>query len=162
MNAISLGTLQALAQVGVERYGYWGLLALGFSVAVYQPMAPDVFLVAGSSLGMNPCLAVFVALMGTLAGSAGGYALGRFVGRKVLYIVRIKEHRLQKAEALFRRYGMWGVALAALSPIPLRETSWLAGAFGMPPRLFLMAVALGIGPRYCGAVFLGHLLGKAL
>ncbi|HID10319.1 MAG TPA: DedA family protein [Candidatus Latescibacteria bacterium] len=155
-----LKILRNLAQINVE--GYWGLLALGLSVAVYQPVAPDPFLMAGSGLGMNPYFAVSVALAGTIAGSAGGYALGRFMGRRVLRILRIKERYLQKVEALFRRYGVWGVALAAFSPVPLRETSWLAGTFRMPPKPFLMAVALGTAPRYCGAALLGYLLSRAL
>lgn len=153
-------SLQHLAQLGVERYGYWGILSLGLSVAVYQPMAPDPFLMAGSSLGMNPYLAVLVALAGTLAGSAGGYSLGRYLGRKMLRIVRLKERYVERAQDLFRKYGVLGVALAAISPVPLRETSWLAGTFRMPLGRFILAVAIGIVPRYCGAVLLGHILGR--
>ena len=157
---ISLEALRDLAQLGVERYGYWGILGLGLSVAVYQPMAPDLFLAAGPPLGMDPYVALPVAVAGTLAGSAGGYALGRYLGRRILRIVRLKEKYVERAEDLFRKYGTLGVALAAISPVPLRETSWLAGTFRMPLGRFLLAVAVGIVPRYCGAVLLGHVLGK--
>ena len=157
---MSLGTLHDLAQLCVERYGYWGILALGLSVALYQPMAPDAFLVAGSGLGMDPYLSVLSALVGTVAGSSGGYALGKFLGVRILRIVRLKEKYITKAEHIFRKYGTWGVALAAFSPVPLRETSWLAGTFHMSFVRFLLAVTVGIAPRYCGAVLLGHILGR--
>lgn len=156
---ISLEALHNLAQFGVERYGYWGILSLGLSVAVYQPMAPDLFLAMGLPLGMDPYLALSVAVAGTLAGSAGGYALGTYLGRKMLSVVKLKKY-VERAEDLFRKYGTLGVALAAISPVPLRETSWLAGTFRMPLGRFLLAVAIGIVPRYCGAVLLGHVLGR--
>ena len=147
----------------LAKYGYWGILALSLSVAVYQPIAPDIFILGQGGLGYNSYLSALIAIGGTLTGAAAGYWLGKRLGLLVLTrIFRVKEKYLAKGERFFARHGVWGVVLATLSPIPLRELSWLAGIFRMPFYSFLSALSIGLSIRYLGLAFLGSTFGSRL
>lgn len=135
-------------------------MALSLSVAIYQPIAPDIFILSQGGLGYNGYLSAFIGIGGTLAGAAAGYWLGKHFGLFVLTrLFRLKEKYLAKGERLFVQYGIWGVIAATLSPIPLREVSWLAGIFGMPFYPFLLALLVGLSVRYLGLAFLGSTFG---
>ena len=143
------------AELLVRSYGYWGILGISLTVGVFQPLPPDIFVVGGGGLGLCPYLAALAALSGTLAGGTVGYLLGRWVGAQVLVRwFRIGEKWLRKGERLFRRYGIWGVAIGAFLPLPLREICWAAGTFRMPLVPFLAALALGLAPKFFGLAIL--------
>jgi len=131
----------------VHHYGYWGILALSLTVFIYQPVAPDIFIVGEVGLGLHPVMTATVALAGTVAGTLVGHLLGGYADRLGLH--RLRENKYGKRiHQLFHKYGLWAVAIAALTPIPLRETSWIAGIFHYPRGTFALAVTLGLAPRY--------------
>jgi len=155
--------LKDIALTLVRTYGYWGILGLGLSVAIYQPMGPDLFILGEAGLGCNPYLAAAVALVGTLAGAWIGYELGKHLGIVVLRkVFRVKEKHLAKGKQIVSRYGIWAVGIAAFSPVPLRETSWLAGTFNMRLKPYMGALVVGLIPRYFGLAALGTVLGHFL
>ncbi len=68
---------RASFRVSLVCLGPWALVVLGLSAAVYQPLEPDVFVVALASVGLSPRLAVLLAIFSTGAGGVVGYAIGR-------------------------------------------------------------------------------------
>ncbi|MFQ6091375.1 MAG: YqaA family protein [bacterium] len=132
-------------------------------MAVYQPIGPDLFILGEGGLGLNASLAALVALVGTVLGAMAAYWLGRHLGFAVLTrLFGVKERRLRKGERLYNRYGLWAVAIAAVSPIPLREICWLAGVFRMSFRAYLCALMLGLVPRFFGEAIFGTWLSTIL
>ena len=71
--------------------------------------------------------------------------LGPYVGRVPFLRNKIEQWRV-KGEHLFDRWGVWTVAIGALSPLPYSITCWFAGIYNMPYRRFFLATLFRI-PR---------------
>ena len=103
-----------------------------------------------------------MATLGSLAGCLVMYGLGR-KGGDVFLRRRFKGRHLDRAHALFERYGFLAVLVPALlpPPAPFKLFVILAGVVAMPPVTFVMAVAVGRGLRYLAegllAVWYGEL-----
>lgn len=139
-----------------EALGVFGLsLILFLSDAVTSPVPPDAILlvVANSPLQRHWVLVVSgLGFVSVLAGNLG-YAIGARLSnsrwpRTVFGRFRTKKRRLVE------RYGKWGVALGALTPVPFSFTCWTAGLLHMRwapfaavsllrlPRLFVYYLAI--------------------
>lgn len=72
----------------VERYGYWVLLAVGFSEFAGLPIVSVPVLVAAGALttagGLSPVLSAGAAAAGGLGADAGWYAVGRWKGHRIV------------------------------------------------------------------------------
>ncbi|MDC3379573.1 VTT domain-containing protein [Planctomycetota bacterium] len=101
---------------------------------------------------MSSWTVALAASMGSLMAAGLGYALGRLIGdtRFVNWLVGA---RRAKAEQFVERYGFWGIATAALTPIPFAICAWSAGALRMPPAAFAAASLFRI-PKTCFFVWL--------
>ncbi|HEC30889.1 MAG TPA: DedA family protein [Deltaproteobacteria bacterium] len=151
--------LKSLAPVVLGKYGYAGILLLCLTLPIYQPIGPDVIILGQVGFGFNPYIAAGVATVGTLLGTAIALFLGRYLGYMVLRrAFRMHERILNKGEKLFAQYSIWAVSIAAFTPVPLREMSWLAGIFRMKLGTFLLALIVGLLPRYFGEAFFGKML----
>jgi len=139
----------------ITKFGYIGLFLLGLSVAIYQPVAPDFFIIGLSGIGLNPFVAASVALVGTILGAIGAYGVGKWLEKAIVVkLVRKRQDKFEQAKNLFRKYGVWAVLVAAVSPVPLSQISWFAGMSRMSFVKFLITMAAGLIPRYFGeAVF---------
>ena len=64
----------------------------------------------------------------------------------------MKEHHVNRALAVFRRYGLFAVAIPSIlpPPVPFKVFVLAAGAARVRPRDFLVAVTIGRGVRYFG------------
>ena len=116
------------------------LLALvAFSESIVFPIPPDPLLIA---VGVaSPTSAIWVAALVTVASVSGAYVghwLGRRVGRPLLRRL-VSESKTERAEALFNRYGVWAILVAAFTPIPYKVFTILAGIMDLPIRPFLLA-----------------------
>lgn len=132
----------ALEAIGSRFVAAYGAPGVGIAVLVLDtspvPMITEpVFLLALSG-GLDPLAVGVAASLGSLAAAACGYALGWFVGRPVLRRV-LSEERQDQGRHVISRYGFWGVALAALTPLPFAICTWSAGALRMP----ILPFALG-------------------
>ena len=139
------------------------LLALvAFSDSIFFPIPPDPLLIA---VGVaNPGSAIWVALLATatsVAGAYAGYWLGRKVGRPLLHRL-VAEHKIERAEELFNKYGVWTIILAAITPIPYKVFAILAGVMALPVRPFLIASLIGRGARLMTIGVLVFLFGEAI
>ena len=124
------------------------LLALvAFSESIVFPIPPDPLVIA---VGVaSPESAIWVAALATVASVAGAYIghwLGRRVGRPLLYRL-VSQSKVERAEELFNRYGAWTIIVAAITPIPYKVFTILAGIMNLPVRPFLLASLIGRGAR---------------
>lgn len=132
----------ALEAIGARFVAAYGAPGVGIAVLVLDtspvPMITEpVFLLALSG-GLDPLAVGVAASLGSLAAAACGYALGWSIGRPVLLRV-LSEDRRDQGRHLVSRYGFWGIALAALTPLPFAICTWSAGAL----RMRLLPFALG-------------------
>jgi membrane protein YqaA with SNARE-associated domain len=107
---------------------------------------------------------LFYALMCTLGSVAGCFALytvGRRGGEAFLRR-RFKAGHIERATAVFRRYGLLAVIVPSLlpPPMPFKIFVLAAGVAKVRPFDFLVAVSIGRGIRYFGEGFLALWYGE--
>ena len=107
---------------------------------------------------------LFYALMCTLGSVAGCFALytvGRRGGEAFLKR-RFKAGHIERAMAVFRRYGLLAVIVPSLlpPPMPFKIFVLAAGVARVRPFDFLVAVSIGRGLRYFGEGFLALWYGE--
>ena len=139
------------------------LLALAaFSESVIFPIPPDPLLIA---VGVaSPGSAIWVAALVTIASVSGAYIghwLGRRVGRPLLSRL-VSESKAARAEALFNKFGVWAILVAAFTPIPYKVFTILAGIMNLPIRPFLLASLIGRGARFVTIGVLVFLFGEEI
>ena len=139
------------------------LLALvSFSESIFFPIPPDPLVIA---IGVaSPGSAIWVAALATIASVAGaflGHWLGRRFGRPLLHRL-VSQDKVDRAEALFNRYGVWTIILAAITPIPYKVFAILAGVMALPVRPFLIASVIGRGARLMTTGVLVFLFGEEI
>ncbi len=134
----------------LDRAGLWGAAAIGIGLLI-----ADVFLPVPASLVMVAHGALFgivggtlVSLVGSMAGTALGFAVGRW-GSSSLHR-RVPEHERRRADELLRCWGDLAVIVTRPVPILAESVSILAGTS-----------SLGWW-RFLGAAFLGNLPACAL
>ncbi|WP_457600433.1 YqaA family protein [Hydrogenivirga sp.] len=156
-----LESLELWARGLVENYGYVGIFLISFSESIVQPIPPDPFIAGGTALGLNPLIASLVAAVASVLGGLTAHTLGKALGEPVARKL-LGERNYVKGEALFNRFGVWAVLLAALTPIPFKVVCWLAGIFEMPRIPFLLASFVGRFPRFVAVALLGDYIGGLL
>lgn len=133
-----------------------GLLTLvAFSESFVFPIPPDPLLIATGLA--HPNWAIWLAGLTTIAsviGAVVGHWLGRKLGRPLLYKI-VSRPQLQRAEELFIRYGTWAIVASAITPIPYKIFTIIAGVLDMDMRRLVIASIVGRGIRF---FFLGILL----
>jgi len=132
--------------------GTWALFGLAFAESSFFPVPPDVLLIA-LCLG-QPRRSGWFALVctaGSVLGGLGGYAIGMgvydSVGRPILEFYGLTEKYVEVQE-LYRRFDVWAVGIAALTPIPYKVFTVTAGAFGISLPGFVAASIVGRGLRF--------------
>ncbi len=152
-----LETLTIWGTALVEQYGYVGIFFLTFTESFIQPIIPDPFIVGATSLGLDTDSTVLVVCIATVLGAIVGYGLGKFLG-KPIFIKIFGKAAFKHGKKFFNKYGVWGVVIAGLSPIPFKVVTWLAGIYNLPFHKFLLASIAGRIPRFVAMAYLGDLL----
>lgn len=121
----------------VEALGGLGV-ALGFFVPDTFPLPiwHDGFLIAGYLGGLGFWEMAVWASAGSLLGGSIGFLLARKVSH-TRWFGRFMKKKGEEASNLVERYGLVGLAITALSPIPYSVGVWTVGAFGVPYYKFL-------------------------
>jgi membrane protein DedA with SNARE-associated domain len=104
------------------RGSYGALFGLLFSCGLGFPLPEDVPLIAAGILiyhhHMHLAIAAPLAWLGIIGGDCVLYTLGYRYGEQISKVPIIGKHvtpsRIQRAEALFQKYGVWMVALGRL------------------------------------------------
>lgn len=139
---------------------YAGLFAAAFIAASIFPMQSEAILI-GLILSDRYSLAglLMTASVGNTLGAAINWLLGRgierFRGRSWF---PVKEDKLEKAQAWYRRYGKWSLLLSWL-PVIGDAITVAAGILREPLFPFLLLVFIGKALRY--AVLAAAALGVA-
>lgn len=117
-------------------------------VALYAVLAPlgapvsPLMLAGGAIFGIvNGSLLNF---LGTFAGAAGSFFLGRALGRD--FVVHLTGDRLRRAERLVARRGFWTLVRVRFLPIPFPLVNYGAALAGVPATLFLVTTGIGLLP----------------
>jgi membrane protein YqaA with SNARE-associated domain len=92
-----------------------------------------------------------LATLGSIAGCFLLYYVGR-VGGEAFVRRRFHERHVDRALAVFQKYGLLAIAVPSIlpPPIPFKPFVLIAGITRVRPRDFFLAVAIGRGVRYFG------------
>ena len=134
----------------MDGFGLLGLALLTFTEAIIQPIPPDILTLPMflSAAGPDDVLMIWlVATSTSVAGALVGYLIGSRAGRWALDR-HAPEAAVRRIDALVERYGLFGVFIAAVSPIPYKVFAWVAGMGEMDLRAFIGASILGRGLRF--------------
>jgi len=134
----------------VDRVGFVGLAAiLMVTDTLVTPFPPDILLIVIAKSPLSEGWPVYVGILGLVSVLAGmtGYGIGRWLGHfrwcRRLFGEFKEDHR-----NFIRKYGFWGVAIGALTPLPYSVTCWTAGVLGLQwTKVFAASVLFRI-PRF--------------
>jgi membrane protein DedA with SNARE-associated domain len=159
-----LATLPAIAI-----YAVVGLVIGLESMGV--PLPGEFALVGASLLAVSgvtsPWFVGLAASVGAIVGDSIGYAVGRRGGRALLerFGRRFPRHfgppHLDRAEQVFRKYGVWAVFFGRFVALLRILAGPLAGALHVPYRRFLVANAAGGLVWSYGTTFAIYYAGQA-
>ena len=128
----------------VERYGFVGILSLTFVLEMlWQPIGPELPVSIGILFGLPHIPVLIFTLIGSYLVSLLNYYIGKgYLSKKLMFSLETDDRG--KYRSLFKKYGKWGILLAAIGPIPWVPFCWLAGSFKMKFRKFAI---YGLIPR---------------
>ena len=146
--------------------GGLGFIPLGLldSSVIPLPGSMDMLTIVLSA--GNQGLWLYYAMMATVGSVIGGfvtYRLARKGGKETLER-KFPARRLEKVYRIFRRWGFWAIAIAALLPPPAPMVPFLfaAGAMQYSVKKFLFALTLGRIIRYSLLAFLAARYGRQM
>lgn len=127
------------------------ILAIGDSSFLSVPEGNDILIVLLSAGGSWGHMAYFVGctIIGSVIGCLILYSVGRKGGNPILRR-RFSQERIERAEKLYKRYGILTVLIPSIIPPPMPFKIFVlsAGVFRMHTAAFLTAVVLGRTLRY--------------
>lgn len=142
-----------------------GLFAVAFldSSFVSLPQINDVLVVL--MVTEHPARMPYYALMATLGSIAGCYVVYYLAekGGDTFLRKRISSGRIERALALYKRYGLLALVVPALlpPPAPFKLFVLAAGLANVRPLAFVTAIGLARGVRYLALGMLAIYYGKA-
>jgi membrane protein DedA with SNARE-associated domain len=138
------------------------LIALADSSFVSLPESNDLLIVVLSTGATWGGMSYFVLM--TVMGSVVGCTLLYLVGRRGGNFVarRLKQDRLERVSATYRRWGVWAILIPSILPPPTPFKAFVlsAGVFQVPLNRFLFAVFVGRTIRYAMWGILAVLYGE--
>ncbi len=136
-----------LVQIGgwcVDRFGLFGLFASTWVTDTSPlPLTNEPLMFLALSGGMNRWTIFLVVSAASVLGGASGYFFGRTLHR----VTPIREYMTRwspEVVAWLEKNGGWGVAVAALTPIPYSLSTWTAGIIGTRFAVVMLAALLRI------------------
>ena len=156
-NETNMDALIEFAKGIILNYGYGGIFALTTVEQFIFPVPADIFITTGTGLGLSFSKILWIVSFAAIVGSLIGYFLGKYLGHPIVQWLFGKKN-LDKGEKFIKKWGVWGVIVAGLTPIPFKIVTWTAGIFEMPLRKFIPAVIIGRIPRYIASAYAGKFL----
>lgn len=125
----------------------YGLIAIfffcGAAEMLEQPIGPEVIASIGVLFGLDIFIVFIVAVLGSLVGSFASYQIGKnFLRDSISNSCSVGKYG--KYCKFFSKWGNLSLLVASLTPIPYVFFLWLAGAFNMKLKNFLV---FGVLPR---------------
>ncbi len=149
-------------QVNVGNYGLIGVLVFSAVLDVlFQPIGPEIPGIMGLLFGLNLFLVFIFTILGSMLGSITNYFIGRkYLSFNIKSFYSVKKYL--KYQVFFHRYGKLAVFISAIGPVPWAPFCWMAGAFhmrfrqyvlyGLVPRIFRIGMVL-FGAEYLFGFF---------
>ena len=157
LSIIFLDKVKAVSRKLFSMYGLAGVAAMVFMMdVVIQPVSPDVVIVSATLGGANLLTAAIVGGCVSVAAGIAGYFFGNRIGSKGLKGFFSPKH-FEKGEALFKKYGLWAVAVGALTTVPFSVVCWSAGIYRMKFPVFVVTGVLTRFPRFFIIGWFGYL-----
>ncbi|QEE47971.1 DedA family protein [Rhizobium sp. WL3] len=128
---------------------YLGLFLAAFLAATIVPAQSEAVLVGLILAGDQPVLLLFlVATTGNVLGSVVNWLLGRFIEHfRHRPWFPVSQDKLARAEAWYRRFGIWSLLLSWV-PIIGDPLTVVAGVLRTPFPTFLVLVTIAKAGRY--------------
>ncbi|MGH9322213.1 MAG: YqaA family protein [Vicinamibacteria bacterium] len=130
----------------------WALFLLAFAESSFFPIPPDILLIA-LCLG-KPARSLWfasVCTVGSVLGGLFGYWIGSVffdsAGRQILEFYGLMD-KYAEVQELYRKYDVWAVGIAGLTPIPYKVFTVTAGLFKISLPGFVAASVAGRGLRF--------------
>lgn len=148
-----------------ETMGGPGLFILSFldSSFLSFPEVVDVLMIG--LVAKYPERMLWYATLPTLGSILGSYVLYHLArrGGEAFLRRRMHERHVDRAFAMFRKYGLLAVAVPSIMPppVPFKIFVLAAGAARVRPLEFLVAISVGRGVRYFGEALLAAWYGQA-
>lgn len=150
-----LAVLFVLLDLPLDEFAEWAAKRAGLLGVFLFVWFVDTFIVPASldllfpvTLRWSPVPLLTVMSAASLLGGVCGYWIGRNLYR-LRFVHRTVAGYRRRAEHIIERFGVWGVVLAALTPIPFSTVSWIAGMVRMPIGLYVLGALFRI-PRIVG------------
>jgi len=120
-----------------KQYGTTGLFFNAFFDGFILPLPPD-FLLSTLAIQntLHPTTLAMICSLGSVIGGCIGYCVGRFGGRKIVDKIFPKLIFIDKAEILFKKFGVWAIVIDAFTPIPYKALTLGSGLMKFNPILF--------------------------
>lgn len=122
-----------------KQYGSTGLFFNAFFDGFILPLPPDFLL---STLAIqkiaNPTILALICSIGSVIGGCIGYCVGRFGGRTIVDKIFPNNKVVDKAENLFRKFGVWAIVIDAFTPIPYKALTLGSGLMKFNPIIFAL------------------------
>jgi membrane protein YqaA with SNARE-associated domain len=131
-----------------------GLFLLSFldSSFLSFPEVTDILIIV--LVTKHPERFLWYTALPTIGSILGCYVLYRLAyrGGEAFMRKRMKERHVERAFAVFRKYGLFAVSIPSIlpPPVPFKIFVLAAGAARVRPLDFLVAVTIGRGVRYVG------------
>ncbi|MBH27308.1 MAG: hypothetical protein CL786_04635 [Chloroflexi bacterium] len=129
----------------------WAFIVLPITVmveSIFSPIPPDPLIIVMSIT--NPELSFLFSLIATLFSVIGGiigYWLGNKFGRNWT-MKFVSQEKFSKAEIFFSKYGVWAIAIAAISPLPYKVFTISAGILNYNFKNFILVSLIARGVRF--------------
>ena len=130
--------------------GLAGLGLMSFTEAFIQPIPPDTLVIPMAASTSDPIRLVSIFLVVTIAsvlGSLVAWWMGDKWGQPLLEKFA-SESAVRKFNTLVKRYGGFGIFIAAFTPIPYKVLGWCAGIGKMDRTTFVLAGFIGRSMRF--------------
>lgn len=130
--------------------GLAGLGLMSFTEAFIQPIPPDALVIPMAASTSDPIRLVSIFLVVTVAsvlGSLVAWWMGDKWGQPLLERFA-SESAVRKFNTLVKRYGGFGIFIAAFTPIPYKVLGWCAGIGKMDRGTFVLAGFIGRSMRF--------------
>jgi membrane protein YqaA with SNARE-associated domain len=152
-----------IQQILVPTLGPLGVFLVAFldSSFISIPEINDIIVITSAARHPETAwLYVLMATLGSVAGCAALWALGRRGGEAIL-VKRFGAERVEKTRAAFHRWDVLALALPAVLPPPMPFKIFVlsAGVFGFPWRRFALTLFVARGLRYTAWAVAGAVYG---
>lgn len=158
-----MSRLVAWLQSAAEALGGPGLFLIAFLDSSFLSFPNVVDLLIITDVTRHESRWLYYALLPTLGSIAGCYVLYHFArrGGDAFLRKRVNPRHIERALAMFQKYGLLGVLVPSLlpPPVPFKVFVLAAGVARVKPVEFLIAVAIGRGIRYFGEAVLALMYG---